>query len=51
MNGCGALRRFVHKKVSALATAGLLALGLALFLTLIGPRDARADITFPTQIP
>ena len=29
----------------------LLTLGLALFLGVIGPRDARADITFPSQIP
>ena len=47
----GALRRFFNEKASAFAAAGFLTLGLALFLGLVEPRDARADITFPTQIP
>ena len=51
MTGCGALRRFVQEKASAFATAGFLTLGLVLFLSLAGPREARADITFPSQIP
>ena len=50
MTGCGALRRIFQEKASAFA-AGFLALGLVLFLTALGAGDARAEITFPSQIP
>ena len=49
MTGWGALRR--NEKASAFRAAGLLALGMVLFLAVIGPGEARADFTFPTQIP
>ena len=51
MTGWGALRRIFYEKASAFTTAGLLTLGLALFLGTFGARDARAEIEFPSQIP
>ena len=43
MTGWGALRRIFNKKASAFRAAGLLTLGLALFLAAFGARDARAQ--------
>ena len=51
MTGWGTLRRIFNEKVSAFRAAGLLTLGLVLFLGVIGPGYARAEITFPSQIP
>ena len=51
MTGCGTLRRVFHEKAAAFRAPGLLTLGLVLFLAAFGARDARAEISFPSQIP
>ena len=51
MTWCGALRRIFQEKASAFGAPGLLALGLVLFMSAFGAGDARAEITFPSQIP
>ena len=51
MTGWEVLRRILNEKASAFATAGLPFLAFALFLGAFGAPDARAEISFPSQIP
>ena len=51
MTGWEVLRRILNEKASAFATAGLPFLAFALFLGAFGAPDARAEISFSSQIP